>query len=285
MEWIEIDALEKHWERADIHAELVDEGGFRIATKNVPAFTIALPVAPAPLDKTHPPRVLIDDQEVVGPPVVDRWTAHFRKTDGRWMNVASRETYGLRKTHGSTGPIDDAFLDRFIFVRPTGKPFNEKLGAWSHSECDRAIAQWRTVFRGEPRVKNDVALTADDVQNANLILWGDPSSNAVLRTIIGRLPVKWDGQTVAFGKQSHDAATHAPVLIYPNPLNPRRYIVINSGFTFREGSSQTNSQQTPKLPDWALIDLRKPPDNKAPGTIVDAGFFGENWQLTEKSRD
>jgi hypothetical protein len=284
MEWIELDALEKHWERADIRAELVDEGGFRIETKNVAAFTIALHVAPAPLDKTRPPRVVIDNQEVVGPPVADRWTAHFRKADGHWANVASRDVPGLVKTHGLTGPIDDAFMDSFIFVKPTGKPLNEKIAAWSRDECERAINQWRTVFRGEPRVKNDTAITPADVHNASLILWGDPSSNTVLAKLMGKLPVEWNREKLTLGKKSLDAAHHAPVLIYPNPLNPRRYIVINSGFTFREGSSQTNSQQTPKLPDWALIDLRTPPDKKAPGAIIDAGFFGEHWQLIENAR-
>jgi hypothetical protein len=284
MEWIEIDALEKHWERAHIDAELVDEGGFRVATKNVAAFTIALPVAPAPLDKTRPPRLLIDDQEIVGPAVTDRWTAHFRKTNGRWANVASRETPGLSKTHGLTGPIDDAFMDSFIFVKPTGKPLNEKIGAWSTSECNRAIDQWRTVFRGEPRVKNDTAITPGDVQSANLILWGDPSSNVIIGKLAGKLPVQWSREKLMLGKHSLDAGYHAPVLIYPNPLNPRRYVVINSGFTFREGSAQTNSQQTPKLPDWALIDLRTPPDKRAPGAIVDAGFFGEQWELIESAR-
>ena len=48
---------------ARISATLVDEGTFRIKTKNIAAFTIALPPGPAPLDKTHPPRVVIDDQD------------------------------------------------------------------------------------------------------------------------------------------------------------------------------------------------------------------------------
>ena len=28
-------------------------------------------------------------------------------------------------------------------------------------------------------------------------------------------------------------ANHAPILVFPNPLNPKRYVVINSGLTFR----------------------------------------------------
>ena len=277
MKWITLDALEKHWERADLDAELVDEGTFRVKTKNIAAFTIALPVAPAPLDKTHPPRVVIDGQEVIGPAVRDYWTAHFAKAPGgKWALAPAAPTTG--KIPGLTGPIDDAFVDSFLFVRPTGKPLNDKVGAWTKSEMERAITEWRRVFRGDVRVKDDTALTADDVANANLILWGDPSSNAALAKLLARLPLKWTAQQLTLGVLSVSAADHAPILIYPNPANPKRYVVLNSGFTFREGSTTTNALQTPKLPDWAVIDLSTPPGLKWPGLVVDAGFFDEGWQ-------
>ncbi len=64
------------------------------------------------------------------------------------------------KRHGLQGPIDDAFMDSFIFVRPTGKALNDKVGAWAQSELDRAIVEWRKVFRGDVRVKDDTAITA-----------------------------------------------------------------------------------------------------------------------------
>ncbi|HXE55362.1 MAG TPA: hypothetical protein VN541_20225, partial [Tepidisphaeraceae bacterium] len=74
-------------------------------------------------------------------------------------------------------------------------------------------------------------------------------------------------------------ATHVPVLIYPNPLNPKRYVVLNSGFTFREADYLNNDRQNPKLPDWAVVDTTEPPSPTAPGKIADAGFFGEKWEL------
>jgi len=45
-------------------------------------------------------------------------------------------------------------------------------------------------------------------------------------------------------------------------------------------ASGTNSLQTPKLPDWAIVDTTVPPDDKFPGKIVDAGFFDEQWRFT-----
>jgi hypothetical protein len=286
MDWIEVDALEKHWERADMDAELVDEGTFRITTKNVAAFTIALPGGPAPLDKTRPPRVVIDEQELVGLPVRENWRTSFKKFGAKWQRLGGEggvvEKVGIQKHHGLTGPIDDAFMDSFVFVRPTGKPLNEKIGAWAKSELERGVTEWRRVFRGEARVIDDKALSAADVANSNLVLWGDPSSNAVLAKILAKLPLTWTTEKLALGTQSVSAADHAPVMIFPNPLNSKRYVVLNSGFTFREGSNTSNSQQTPKLPDWAVIDLKTPPSAKWPGLVVDAGFFDERWQFSAK---
>jgi hypothetical protein len=55
--------------------------------------------------------------------------------------------------------------------------------------------------------------------------------------------------------------------------------VINSGFTYREYDYLNNARQTPKLPDWAVIDVRTPTTPRSPGKVQAAGFFDENWQL------
>ena len=70
-----------------------------------------------------------------------------------------------------------------------------------------------------------------------------------------------------------------PVLIYPNPLNPKRYVVLNSGFTFREYDYLNNARQISKLPDYAVIDVDTPPSSRLPGTVATAGFFDEHWKL------
>jgi hypothetical protein len=321
--WLTIDALDQHWEKAEIDARLVDEGTFQIKTKNIAAFTIALPAGPAPLDKTHPPRVVIDDQELVGPPVKENWRASFAKVDSKWrpaetpVTVTSillgnqpvtvqhtpegnRAVVGipnapraaqtqhttegahLAKRHGLQGPIDDAFMDSFIFVRPTGKPLNEKVGAWAQNELDLAVAGWRRVFRGDAIVKDDTAINADDVANSNLVLWGDPGNNRILAILLPQLPIQWTKDKLTMGAQSASASDHAPILIFPNPLNPKRYVVVNSGFTFRMGARVSNSLQTPKLPDWALIDLNTPPSELWPGKVVEAGWFDEHWQWLKK---
>ena len=70
-----------------------------------------------------------------------------------------------------------------------------------------------------------------------------------------------------------------PLLIYPNPLNPKRYVVLNSGLTFRQADYSNSARIVPRLPDWAIIDIRTPPDATAPGKIDAADFFNEKWEL------
>ena len=69
-----------------------------------------------------------------------------------------------------------------------------------------------------------------------------------------------------------------PKPAFLNPLNPKRYVVLNSGFTFREDNA-SNARQTPKLPDWAIVDITVPPSPLRVGRVVNAGFFGEQWEL------
>ena len=195
--------------------------------------------------------------------------------NGKWVQVqAYDDEAGLVKRHGLTGPIDDAFMDAFVMVRPTGKAANAKVGEWVEKEMKHAVDHWRKQFRGDARVKSDGELTDADIANSNLILWGDPKSNAVLAKVADKLPIKWTDKGVVVGKDTYDAATHAPVLIYPNPLNPEKYVVVNSGFTYREYDYLNNARQAPKLPDYAIIDTTTPPNARFPGKVVRGGFFG-----------
>jgi hypothetical protein len=181
-------------------------------------------------------------------------------------------------------PIDDAFMDSFLMVRPTGQPLNDKVRTWAAAEMNHAVEHWRRQFRGEARVKNDADVTNADIAAHNLVLWGDPSSNKILAKIADKLPIGWNTQNVIVGDHTYSSAHHVPLLIYPNPLNPKRYVVINSGFTNREYDYLNNARQVPKLPDFAVVDVNVPANSRTPGGVVTAGFLGERWELPENSR-
>ncbi len=285
--WIVVQGLERHWKRASFAAFLshqaVDPTGpavwpaVFIYTEGVTALDLSFNPGEWPGDRY----IGIDRQSFqLTPQPSDRsLLVHLRKQDGVWQRVPTVDDSGLAKRPGLQGPIDDAFMDHFLMVRPTGSPMNEKVGAWAAGEMKHAITHWRSQFRGDAPVKDDSAVTDEDIASSNLVLWGDPSSNKLLAKIADKLPVKWTKDGVKVGDQTYDAGTHVPVLIYPNPLNPHKYVVLNSGFTFREYDYLNNARQVPKLPDYAVLDVTTPPDSRWPGKVVRAGFFGEKWEL------
>ena len=278
--WIAIDALEEHWQDARVDALRDAEGNWMASSKNVAALGM-LPTT-AMIGK----RLVIDGQTFPFPEQSDKPWNLWREGEA-WRAATEEERTSLlegkRKRGGQTGPIDDAFLGRFLVVLPTGKSENAAFEKWVEFESQHFLDRWRALMRGEARVKKDVEVTDDDLVDQSLILWGDVSSNRVIRAIEERLPVKFSGSKWTFGGQTYDGKRFAPMLIYPFSPHPtifdRHYVVLNSGLTFREAHDKTNSNQNPKLPDWAIIDLSQPPDASVPGKIHAAGFFDENWEL------
>ena len=265
--WLRFEGLGRHWERADLTGVRDDAGGVTVTTRNVTAVRLLLPEAR---------RVTIDGQKLELPARAASADVVLNREADAWFVDAPAAR--LRKAPGLSGPVNDAFMTPFLFVRPTGQPLNPAVGAWASSELAYATKMWRDIFRAEVPVKDDSTVTEQDIATRNLILWGDPASNRVIARLLTGLPLRWDARALEFRGKTHDAAHHAPILIFPNPLNPTRYVVLNSGIDFREHAYGTNSLQIPKLPDHAVIDLREPAGPRWPGRIVDAGFFDESWR-------
>lgn len=294
-DWVTVNALGEHWAPAILIANLQDESlGVSLLTvacfSNITDFTIHFPAGTF-LPKTELVVIinsLGDDGEPInaGNEALElhalsdgSFQARFRiNAQQDWEEFTTPDS-SLRKRHNLQGPIDDAFMDSFIFVRPTGKAANEAVGRWAEAELTRAIEHWRRHFRGDARVVNDVDVTDELIESANLILWGDPKSNSIMAQIIDKLPLEWTAEKINVGDKSYESANHAPILIHPNPLNLNRYVVLNSSFTFRDYAYLNNARQVPMLPDWAIIDLSTPPNSVWPGQVVAADFFDEQWQL------
>jgi hypothetical protein len=238
--WLQLTGLEKHWERARAEAERSNDGkSVTIKTSGVSALELAQGF------KT----VTLDGQTLSG--------AKFYKEGKLWKSGEPRGK-DLRKKPGLQGPIDDAFMERFVFVRPTGIAKNPAQGLWAKAAMEQAVADWKQFFRGEVVIVDDDKVTGEQIRNANLIVWGDPASNKFLGKLAAKLPLGWTNDTT-------------PVFIYPNPLNPSKYVVVNSGFTWHDYMSGSNAHHTPKLPDWAVVSV-------ADSSVKDQGFFDESWK-------
>ena len=224
-DWIAVDGLEHHYERAEVDAE-----GGRVTTRNVSRLAVR-----------RTGEVEIDGQKFAS-------GGMFEKAGGKWKKAGAGGS-GLRKRPGLQGPIDDAFMDSFLVVKPT----------MAHPGMERFLNEFAKWMRGDPRTVEAAQLSEAQIRDHNLILFGDAQSNAVIRRVLPKLPKKWpgDGKSLA--------------MVYPNPLNPARYVVLNSGHTFGEAEFKgTNALLFPRLADWAILN--------ADGSAAETGFFDESWR-------
>ena len=263
--WVSLERLEQHYERAEVDAQRTNGGAsYDIKTTNLTRLV---------LRETASARdITIDGQTMkvkAGPELT------LDRIGGSWKVANNGPTPGLYKTHALQGPIDDAFLDPFLMVRPTGKPWNEGVNQQALRTMARFDRMWGRFFRGHPFVKDDKDVTDADFARYHVVLFGDPGSNKWIGQMNGKLPVTWTKQSVTLGGQTFPANENYPAMIFPNPLNPKKYVVLNTGLTI-EDRGYNGDYGTPLWGDYAIVKVK--PGAAIPHLIT-AGLFDENWRL------
>jgi pimeloyl-ACP methyl ester carboxylesterase len=279
--WLTMRALKEHYARAELEADVADDGSVAVKEpKNVVLFSVRPPVPPG-----EGARLRVGGRDVGPLPRGDgRPRELFVRLRGRAWELCTDRFVSGGKRPGLQGPIDDAFTAPFLCVRGTGEPWNRAVQAWSDASLKRFAYEWRRYFRGDLPVKDDTAVTADDVRRCHLVLFGDPGSNRWIARVLPRLPIGWTRAELRVAGVRYGAADHAPVLIQPNPLAEGRYVVLNSGHTFHEKElASLNYLLFPRLGDWAVLKVgaRVPsnPSEAPEESITQAGFFDERWQF------
>lgn len=259
--WITVDGMQKHFDRAYVDA-MRDAGKteFVIKTTNVSRLMLA--------DTGSAKKITVDGETVAFQPA---GSLLLSRESGQWKIAAPAPANELRKQHNLQGPINDAFLDAFICVPAaiqSSKPLIQQRNADELTRFERLMAK---EYRGAARIKQVNQITPEDIASSNLILFGDPATNPLIKQIADKLPIKWTAETITVGDKTFSAAEHVPVLIYPNPLNPSRYVVINTGLT-AAGSGNGN------YGDFAVLNLSAGETGVAT-KIAAEGVFDESWKL------
>jgi predicted esterase len=279
--WVEIIGLDRHYYRTLVDARRT-KGGIEVKTENVRILRLGVPAGTA-----ESVAVKIDGQtlSVRLPQTQGAFSNIYLERQGRqWRSVLPQkllvhQSRRLQKSAGVQGPIDDAFMDRFLCVRGTGKPWHATTEQYADASLKRFEEEWDRYLRGTVPVKDDLDVTDDDIATRNLVLFGDPSSNALLAQILDDLPLSWTREEIKLGEASYKAADHVPVLIFPSPLNPRRYVVVNSGHTFHAADFRgTNALLFPRLGDYAVLKLAGTEKDPLAVEIAASGLFDEYWQ-------
>ncbi len=265
--WVSLDGLDKHYERADIDATRNDSRKqYEITTHNVSRLALR--------EMDHAASIKIDGQELKVKPAAE---LTLEKTGGAWKTDKNGMETGLHKTHALQGPIDDAFLDPFLLVRPTGTPWNAAVNDQALRTMAHFDKQWGKYFRGHPFVKDDKDVTEADFAKYQVVLFGDPGSNKWIAKVDPKLPFKWTRTEVTMGGQTYPADANYPALVYPNPLHPSKYVVINTGMTISD-PDYNGDYGMPQWGDYAIVKVK---DGADMPDLITAGLFDEHWQIVK----
>lgn len=284
-DWVEILGMDHHYQQARVEAEKT-ANGFTVKTANVRSLRLGLQAAdPGALD------VRIDGQVVSARPYINQAGAlnvYLDRREGRWQSVLPQRLLvdrvrRLQKIAGLQGPIDDAFMDAFLCVRGTGKPWHEATQKYAEANLKRFQDEWDQFLRGELPVKDDVDVKEEDMAGKHLILFGDPASNSLIAQVLDSLPLKWTKESIALAGKTSSANDHVPVMIFPSPLQSGRYVVINSGHTFHAAEFRgTNALLYPRLGDYALLKLTPSSKDPLATEVMTAGLFDDFWQMKKE---
>jgi predicted esterase len=281
--WMEILRLDRHYEKALVDARrTVNE--FTVTTQNVQTLRLSLPE-----EVLQPVALTIDGQELKAQPYLppgSTSTLYLERRGKEWQSVLPQKLAvdrlrRLQKLAGLQGPIDDAFMEGFLCVRSSSKPWHAATQKYADAALDRFQQEWEKYMRGVLTVKDDVDVTEEDLAGKHLILFGDPASNSLIGQALDRLPLTWTEKDVTLADgRSFSSAEHMPVLIYPSPFNTGRYVVLNSGHTFHaKDFAGTNALLYPRLGDYAVLKLKPADRDPLDAEVVTAGLFDDAWQM------
>ncbi|MDC0262271.1 prolyl oligopeptidase family serine peptidase [Planctomycetaceae bacterium] len=279
-DWLTIAGMIEQYARTTVEGEIdYKHETVNITTKNVSSLWVARGIGAEAITIDGSILPLADAARNLLPDVL------YMKTANGWDVVSYDDTRVFQenkdpvKRHDLQGPIDDAFMSSFVCVRGTGKPWSQNQHDYSMFVLDRFETEFDKWLRGKIRIVDDKDVTEEMMQEHHLILFGDPGSNSVLADIVDKLPIAWSQKSIVADGKTFDPDKQGLAMIYPNPLQANKYIVINSGHTFHTAQFKaSNAQLYPRLGDFAILDISKQ-DGKYSEKIDQAVIFNGGWRF------
>ncbi|MCS7253268.1 MAG: prolyl oligopeptidase family serine peptidase [Armatimonadota bacterium] len=267
--WATIDELEEWCTRSTVKASALPNGTIFVNTRNVAALSLELhPELIKPAKKF---RLILNGSTIAQGELVKPIKLSHRLRERKGV---------LAKTHNLCGPVWHAYMHRFIIVQ--GTLGDEETKAENEAKAKQLADEWVEFSDGVATILKDTEVTEEQIKQYNIIAVGGPNENRLVKLISGELPVRFleDGYRIGI----HEITTRAikkklgQVLVYPNPLNQSRYILIYDGVLWGKGLPINHKFDT--LPDFTIFTEDQETDGA--NEIVCAGFFDTHWQVDGK---
>ena len=257
--WLRIDGLTPGVP-ASIDAAWGGNTTLKVETQNVDAFTVNLDRLP-----DAPIAITIDGLPLRVQPAP---ALSFIKTATRW-----REGFytAPAKRPGAEGPIAEAVAGRQIYVYGSGgAPGADDLA--SRRKLAETAAAWSTTRRKlslSLPVKPDSAVTAADIDSADLVLFGTAETNSVIARFAGQMPLALSSAAADYG------------LLFIAPLG-KHYALVSSGLPWWAGAEEADRggyslapQQFRLLSTFGDYILFK----GSLANVVAEGRFDQSWKV------
>ncbi len=230
--WVRVDSFKNYYEPADVEVQ-AESNEIQIKSKNVRDLTLFLSGLLVNMEQEI--SVLYEGRIIYQGPAKAETPLSLDS-----IHHTSRMP---AKHHGLSGPMSDVFYDPFLVVFGTQGDDQEAIEMGRReAESLRTLGGRGVRYYGESRpsegshrarIKRDTEVTAQDIEDYHIILVGTLASNSWISKLQEDLPVRIEGGAVVAGERRFPGETVGLRMIYPNPLNPKKYVLICAGVGFR----------------------------------------------------
>ncbi|MFH1708867.1 MAG: alpha/beta fold hydrolase [Planctomycetota bacterium] len=253
--WLEIVALEAWGAPARVQGRLADDG-ITITRSNVRRLRVAVP------PQYTGPTVRITDNGA---------TAEHPVPADRVLFIGpAPEGDGPRKTAAMPGPIKEGLCGPFTVV------YGSTFAGASTVDAAAAFARdWEEFAKGRPPVIAAADLTEAVIRDRSIVYFGDPVDGSWLAGVLPDTPVRVTPDSYSVGTAAVPAAGRGLAVMYPNPKNPNRYLILFAGL--RWGADLPINHKFDHVPDYIVFDDAREKDGS--NRAVMAGFFDPDWRF------
>ncbi len=217
----------------------------------------------------------------------------FLNINGKFK-IGKQKKDKLKKTSNLYGPIKQAYFNPFILVYGT---IGDSIDTENNLHQARFQSYtWWIRANGYTEIVPDTEVTEEQIENFNLILFGNSETNALIKRINNNLPINFkkdyksiggmiqniDPNEVCISFNGKILKNHNLCLmkIYPNPLNPEKFVLLYSATT-KKAQKYLNLfpviYSGSGLPDFIIWN--ESAERYGWAGIMAAGFFDKKWKI------
>jgi predicted esterase len=201
----------------------------------------------------------------------------FYKSGNKFIIGKSKEK-GVYKSPEFYGPIKRAYFSPFLLVYGTkGDSLSNERNL--HQARLQSYTWWMRA-NGLVEVVPDTEVTEEMAEKYNLILFGNNETNAYVKQINYKLPIRMEYGHIFIGEEKIEGDSLCLMEIYPNPHCRDRFVLLYSATNQameRFCGLFSTLYSSAGLPDFLVWD-RTALDFGWAG-LVCAGFFDQHWRL------